>query len=164
MAAGRLDEAARNYTAVLHTHPNDVSANLAMGEICLRKTDYSCAESFLKQVLTAVPENNYAEYLLGIVYLKTGRFDDVLDITTTLALQHAVGYDVQGLFAAALEGKGNFALAGDRYLKMRRYDDAIAAFTKALRRDSHDEFSKRGLAEAYRAKDMNANKEGNNSK
>jgi len=155
LAAGKLDDAARNFTMVLEKRPNDIAASLGMGQICLRKTDYSCAESFLNRTLVADPTNNYAEYLLGTVYLRTGRFDDVLEISQTLFLRGAIGPDEQVLFAAALDGKGNHALAGDRYLKLRRYDDAITAFAKALQQKTDDENSKRGLIQAYRAKGMN---------
>src|SRR5258708_9918323 len=47
MAAARLDEAAWNYTAVRHAHPTDVSANLAMGDICLMKTADIFADAYL---------------------------------------------------------------------------------------------------------------------
>jgi membrane associated rhomboid family serine protease/Tfp pilus assembly protein PilF len=153
--AGKLDEALNKVMTVLAVKPNDILAKIELGNICLKKGDYICAESSLKSALSADPENNHAEYALGLVYLQTGRFDEALAAAEDLFRRKAVGYDEQALFAAALDGKGEHGLAGDHFLTFKRYDDAIASFQSALRQKPDDEHSKHGLAEAYRAKGMN---------
>jgi len=153
--AGKLDEALNKVMIVLAVKPNDILAKIELGNICLKKGDYVCAESSLKSVLASDPENNHAQYSLGLVYLHTGRFDEALAAAETLFRRKALGYDEQALFAAALDGKGEHRLAGDHFLTLKRYDGAISSFQSALRQNPGDEHSRRGLAEAYRAKGMN---------
>jgi membrane associated rhomboid family serine protease/Tfp pilus assembly protein PilF len=153
--AGNLDRALNEVRTVLATKPNDVLANIELGQICLKKKDYVCAESSLQLALAASPENNHAEYLLGLVYLRTGRPDAALTAAKNLFRRRAVGDDEQTLFAAALDEKGEHALAGDHFLTLKHYDDAIASFQTAMRQDPNDEHALRGLVQAYRAKGMN---------
>jgi membrane associated rhomboid family serine protease/Flp pilus assembly protein TadD len=154
-AENRLDDATGKLSAVLREHPNDVLANVIMGDIYIREGNYVQAEMSLRHALATDPHSNAAERLVGLVYLKTGRFDEALDCTTRLMKNGDFSPEAQALFADALEGKGNHALAGHEYFTLRRYDDAITSFEKALKQKPDDEASKHGLAEAYRAKGMN---------
>ncbi len=151
--AGRFDEAARDARLVLVEQPDNVPANILLGDACLGKTDYICAESSLERALRKDSGNSAAEYLLGQVYVRTGRFDDASKIATKL-LRDSPG-EGQDLFIAALEGKGEFAAAGDFCLSLHRYDEAVTAFKQALQSNPNDLHSKRGLTQAYQSKGIN---------
>jgi membrane associated rhomboid family serine protease/cytochrome c-type biogenesis protein CcmH/NrfG len=153
--ADKLDDASRYLMMVLEKRPNDVQANVITGAVYIEKADYAHAEASLKRALAVDSHNTSAEYTLGLVYLRSGRFDDALDITAKLLQRGVMGVDEQALFAAALDGKGNHVLAGDTYLDLHYYDEAIASFQKALQQKPDDEHSKQRLAQAYRAKGMN---------
>jgi len=155
VADNRLNDAERYADLVLQKHPSDEEANVVLGDIYVRQEDYSRAERPLQRATAADPNNRSALYLLGVVYLRTGRVQDALDITTKLIQIGAVGVKERELFADAVKAKGEFDLAGDQYLHLQRYDDAIDAFRAALLRNPNDIRSKRGLVAAYRANGMN---------
>jgi membrane associated rhomboid family serine protease len=150
----RLDDAARFANRVLEQHPQDPAANTLLGGIYIQKEEYKRAEPLLRAAVAADPQNRSALYLLGLVYLRTGRFDSTLDITTKLLKLRAVGEKERGLFADAVNAKGEFELAGDQYLSLDRYDEAINAFKSALKVDPANSRAKQGLIRAYRAKGM----------
>jgi membrane associated rhomboid family serine protease len=158
MEAGRFDEAARNATIVLKRRPNDALTNYLMGEIYFRRLDYTRAESSLKRALASDPEYTRAEYLLGLVYLRTERFDDVVGIATKLSQSrhgHPTMEEEGALFGAALDGKGQHADAGDYYLGHKLYDKAIDSFWLGLRQNLGDQRCRLGLVRAYRANGRN---------
>jgi membrane associated rhomboid family serine protease/cytochrome c-type biogenesis protein CcmH/NrfG len=155
LAADKLDDASRYLMMVLQKRPTNVSANVIMGAVFLQKADYAHAEASLKRALAVDPRNNSAEYFLGLVKLRTGRFDEALDSAMKLIQSGANGVEEQELYSAALEGKGEHALAGDRYLKLRRYDEAIVSYKAAIRQKPDDEHSKRGLEQALSARGLN---------
>lgn len=155
VADNRLDNAIWYANQILEKRAHDPAASVLLGDIYIQKEEYDRAEPVLQNAVNAAPDNASALYLLGVVYLRTGRVQSALDITTKLLKIHAVGPKERGLFADAVNAKGEFDLAGEQYLSLDRYDDAIHAFQSALKQNPDDTRSKLGLIRAYRANGMN---------
>ena len=119
------------------------------------------------------PKNLEARFDLGVVYLSEKRNDDAKSTFQEILAQDAnsgLGHYGLGLvfedqhnYSAAIEefqkatsGRhppGLYSEMGNAYAKLKRYDDAIAAYLKEReRRDDPD--LENALADAYQAKGM----------
>jgi rhomboid protease GluP len=159
LRANHYQQAEAEFQRVLRQHPNDVFTNITLGELYSRQNRLSEAESLLKRALAVDPTNEKAEIALGFVYLQEDRFHDAQGCVTRLLANRHIGPDVQELFAGALAGEGDFALAGHQYLKLKMYDEAIDNLRKALNKTPSNKDVVHELAEAYRAKGMTAEAE-----
>jgi tetratricopeptide (TPR) repeat protein len=65
---GNFDEAASAYELYHAQHPNDLISALNLGAIRLYQNDLAAAEPLLRAVLTADPNNEHAQRLLGELY------------------------------------------------------------------------------------------------
>ena len=135
---------------VLKQQPNLVEAHFALAHAYLAREQYAEAEAEFKRVIALEPKNLEAQFDLGIVYLSQKRNEDAKSTFQQMLAQDAdsgqghyglglVLEDQQNYSAAIEEFKmasaglhppGVYYEMGNSYAKLKRYDDAIAAYQK----------------------------------
>jgi predicted Zn-dependent protease len=100
MAAGRPDQAARLFDALLALDPHDVSAGVGAAMAAMTRRDFRTAEDLLRQAARHDPGAHVVRLQLAIVYARTGR-----RLEAMAEAQRAVSLGAPpDLAAAALEG------------------------------------------------------------
>ncbi|MCA8094055.1 tetratricopeptide repeat protein [Burkholderia anthina] len=116
--AGRFDDAAREYLAVLAKEPDNPQALHLYGVLQFQRGAADAAEALLRQSI-AIEPGTRALSDLGAIAGERGRIDE--------ALEH---------FAAALRATPDdvqtLVRRGNTLIGLRRYDDALASFDRAL--------------------------------
>ncbi|UEP31333.1 MULTISPECIES: tetratricopeptide repeat protein [unclassified Burkholderia] len=117
-SAGRFDDAAREYLAVLAKEPDNPQALHLYGVLQFQRGAADDAEALLRQSIAIAPGTR-ALSDLGAISGERGRIDE--------ALEH---------FAAALrtapDDVQTLVRRGNTLIGLRRYDDALASFDRAL--------------------------------
>lgn len=169
----RGDEVAR-LRAVIRQAPNLVQAHFALAQTYLARQQFPEAEAEFKRVIELQPTNIEARFDLGLVYLSQKRVDDAKSAFTQILAQDAnsaeghyglglVLADQQDYPAAIEEFKkatsgprlsGVYYEMGNSCAKLKRYDEAIAAFLKEKEITGEDPDLENALADAYQAKGM----------
>ena len=167
-------DAVARLQAVVKQQPNLVPAHFALAQAYLARGRYQEAEAEFKRVIELQPGNTEARFDLGLVYLSEKRSDDAKSVFTQILAQDsnsAEGHyglglvlaDQQNHEAAIEELKkatsgprlsGVYYEMGNSYAKLRRYDDAIAAYTNEKERSGDDPDLENALGDAYQAKGM----------
>jgi membrane associated rhomboid family serine protease/Tfp pilus assembly protein PilF len=158
---------------IVKQRPNFVPARLALAQGYFNQADYTRTEAELKQVLKLQPQHAGARTLLGMVYLNQNRPQDAKDTFTQLLTQEPNSPDAHFGLGLALTAEQNDQAAieeyknaaridphfagvnynlGVSYAKLKRYDDAIAAFLKERQQSGDDYDIETALADAYQAK------------
>lgn len=169
----RGDNVAR-FQAIVKQQPNLVPAHFALAQAYLARQQFPEAETEFKRVIELQPGNIEARFDLGLVYLTQKKFDDARSTFTQILTQDnnsAEGHYGLGLvfagqqnYSAAIEEYKKAAsesrLAGVYYeignssAKLKRYDDAIAAYVKEKETSGDDPDLENATADAYEAKGM----------
>lgn len=160
--------------AVVKQQPNLAQAHFALAQAYLARGQNPEAEAEFKRVIELQPGNLDAQFDLGLVYLSEKRLDDAKSAFTQI-LAHdtnsAEGHYGLGLvladqenYPAAIEEfkkatsgsrlSGVYYEMGNSYAKIKRYDDAIAAYLKEKEKVGDDPDLENALADAYEAKGM----------
>ena len=167
-------DAVARLQAVVKQQPNLVPAHFALAQAYLARGRYQEAEAEFKRVIELQPGNTEARFDLGLVYLSEKRHDDAKSAFTQILAQDsnsAEGHyglglvlaDQQNHEAAIEELKkatsgprlsGVYYEMGNSYAKLKRYDDAIAAYTNEKEKSGDDPDLENALADAYQAKGM----------
>ncbi|NTZ84646.1 tetratricopeptide repeat protein [Burkholderia metallica] len=117
-SAGRFDDAARDYLAVLEKEPDNPQALHLYGVLQFQRGEADDAEALLRQSIAIAPGTRVLSDL-GAIAGERGRVGE--------ALEH---------FAAALrttpDDVQTLVRRGNTLLGLRRYDDALASFDRAL--------------------------------
>jgi rhomboid protease GluP len=160
--------------AILKQQPNLVQARLALAQAYLQREQYPEAEAEFKRVINLQPGNSEARYELGLAYLSEKRTDEAKNAFAQILAQdanNAEGHYGLGLvleeqqdYSAAIEEfqkatpaprlQGVYSEMGNSYAKLKRYDEAIAAYLKEKEKYGDDRELEAGLADAYQAKGM----------
>jgi rhomboid protease GluP len=170
---GKVDEAIPELQRALQHEPNNIEIHWYLAHAYMMKSQHSQAESELQRILALDHNNNAARYNLGMVYINQGKLADArktfMDMLT-LNPKDADAHHGLGALASA-EGNHESAVAeykqaveldpedgdyyslGMAYMKLKKPDDAIAAF-KLGQEMYYDSRIDLALAEAYRAKGM----------
>jgi rhomboid protease GluP len=170
-------EAITELQAAVRQRPNYLPARFELAHAYFDQKNFSLAEAELQRVLAIVPNNEAARYELGIVYLNTQRVPAAKDLFTQMVKANGNdGYAHFGL-GRALAAEQNYASAIDEYKRaaqlepdlesvhyrlglaqseMKSYDDAILSFARQKEVRGDDLGTEMALAEAYRAKGMQA--------
>jgi tetratricopeptide (TPR) repeat protein len=151
--AGRLDEAAQLYRAVIKVAPGHFGALHYLGLVCTQQHKFDEALALLQQAVAIEPNSAEARTNLGIALAALGRPEDaVAQYQGAIALQpdhieahNNLGIVLQALkrqedaaaeFAAALALKPGSAFVlnnlGSALAALGRHDEAIAAYQKAI--------------------------------
>jgi predicted Zn-dependent protease len=159
-------------------HPESARAiHYHLAQLYVEKKDLNGAERELVQVLASQPKGEQILNDLGQVRLEMHKtaeaeqtFEQLLALNPQSAEAHAglgavafaEGNNAQALKelaqAEALNGRleGVHEQQGACLLKLKRYDEAIAAYQKEIAVSGESPEVERGLAEAYKAKGMTA--------
>jgi rhomboid protease GluP len=167
-------DAVARLQAVIKQQPNLAAAHFALAQAYLGRGQYPEAEAEFRRVIELQPGNLDAQFDLGLVYLSEKRLENAKSAFTQI-LAHdansAEGHYGLGLvladqenYPAAIEEfkkatsgprlSGVYYEMGNSYAKMKRYDDAIAAYLKEKEKVGDDPDLENALADAYEAKGM----------
>lgn len=128
-SAGKLDEAAEMYKAILQTSPDVPEVHQNLGSIYLQKKDYAAAEAAYAKALELRPNSSDIAASLAAVYRESGQADKAMALMTKAAGDNP--NDAKAQF-----NKGIYLLNANQS------EDAIKAFEAAVAADP-------GMAEAY---------------
>ena len=170
-------EAIRELQRLVGKDPKYISGHFALASAYQRAGQYREAEAELQRILEIEPDNRWANYRLGIMYVRESKIEEAKKHFNGRIARNAKDSDAHyglGLALAAEENheaairefgaatqletgaSGAFYEMGNSYLKLKKYDDAIAAFLQGQKRAGDDSYLESGLAEAYQAKGMKA--------
>ena len=173
----KTDEAISELQAVIRQRPNYLPAHAELADQYFHQKKYDLAEAELQHILKVQPHSEEARYELGMVYLDSQRVAAAKDLFTQMvASDNQDGYAHFGLAMALADGQ-NYAGAVEEYkqaaqlepglatvyyklglaqMQVKNYDEAIAAFGQQQKIRGDDVDNETALAEAYRAKGMQA--------
>jgi membrane associated rhomboid family serine protease/Flp pilus assembly protein TadD len=175
---GKPDAAVPFYESALKLQPGSASAiHFQLARAYYQKKDLNGAEEELEKVLATDPKDELLLNDLGGIRLELHRTADARQSYAQLLAVNPVSAEAHAGLGAAAAAEGNCVLAlkeyaqaaelsprlpetyarqGDCLLRLKRYDDAIAADRKEIQISGDDAATERALAEAYKAKGMNA--------
>ena len=157
--------------------PDFVPARFDLAQAYFSQGDYAKAETQLKRALELQPQNTDARTLLGMVYFNENRAQDAKDAFELAINQDANNGEAHFGFGLALAAEGNHPAAveefktaarlapgadgvnynlGISYAKLKRYDDAIAAFLEEKKISGDGAEVENALADAYQAKGLSS--------
>jgi membrane associated rhomboid family serine protease/Flp pilus assembly protein TadD len=173
-------EAIGELQAVVRQRPDYLPAHFELAHAYFDAKKYDLAEAELQRVLALRPNNEATRYELGMVYLNTQRDPAAKDLFTQMVKADGNdGYAHFGLGMALAAGQ-NYPDAIEEYkraaqlepglesvnyrlglaqMQVKSYDEAIAAFLRQTQMRGEDLDTETALAEAYRAKGMQAEAE-----
>jgi tetratricopeptide (TPR) repeat protein len=108
----RTDEAVAAFRRVLRLDPEDVGANVNLGQLYAQQRDYKDAISAFRTALAAEPYNGTALYNLGTALLRAGQREE--------------GQRVMARFQE-LRQLGSATTIGQNYMEQGRYAEAVAS-------------------------------------
>ena len=108
----RPEEAIANFQKVLRVDPNDVGANVNLGQLYAQQRKYPEAVAALRLAIAAEPYNATALYNLGTALIRAGQRDE--------------GQKVIAQFQE-LRQRGSGTTLGNNYLEQGRYAEAVAS-------------------------------------
>jgi len=108
----RMDDAVAPFQQVLKLDPNDVGANINLGQIYSQQRKYVEAIAVFRTALAAEPYNSTALYNLGTTLIRAGQREE--------------GQKVIQRFQE-FRNRGSASSLGNTYLEQGRYADAVAS-------------------------------------
>ncbi len=157
---------------IVKQRPDFAPARFDLAQAYFSQGDYAKAEAQLKRALELQPQNADARTLLGMVYFDENRAQDAKDAFEQAISQDANNGEAHFGFGLALAAEGNHPAAveefktaarlapgadgvnynlGVSYAKLKRYDDAIAAFLEEKKISGDGPEVENALADAYQA-------------
>jgi membrane associated rhomboid family serine protease/Tfp pilus assembly protein PilF len=155
--------------------PTYAPGHIALAKVYFGERQFAAAEKELQRALELDPKNVEAELELGNVYLNQNRPQDAKNVFAAVIAQDGNNADAHfgmGLALAAAQndqaaieeyqtairldpesGGVNYNL-GLSYFKLRKYDEALAAYLKEQQQSGDTEQLETSLAEAYQAKGL----------
>jgi len=178
---GRIDAAIPLYEKAVKLRPGSAGAlHFQLARLYSQKKDLNGVERELQQVLAAYPKDEEVLADLGAVRLEAHRTAEARQSYEQLLAQNPASAEAHAGLGAVAFVEGNMAQAlkeyqqaeainghlpevhyreGECLLRLKRYDEAIAAFRKEIEVSGEDASAEGGLAEAYDAKGMTAEAE-----
>lgn len=149
LAANRLDEAEGHLRKALELEPESPAVMAALGDLALSRGEHERAVELVEQALAVVPEATRLHYTLGLAYRGLGDLDKAAE---HLGSRGGVGVKVSDPLEDELEelasGERIHLLEGRRAFDAGRYEDAAAAFQKAVEADPRSARARINLATA----------------
>lgn len=161
--------------AIVKQQPNLAQAHAALGQAYFNREQYSQAESEFKRVLELQPQNMPARFNLGVTLLNERRPEDARAAFTQMLAQDANSADAHYGLGLALADEDKYQAAidefktaaglnpqisgiyleiGNCYGKLKRYDEAIAAYLQEKEKTGDGPELETALSDAYQAKGM----------
>jgi len=177
LETGRTDEAIAQLQTAVRMQPGNIDWRLDLAQAYLSKSQFAQAEEELKQALQVQPKNADILNSLAYCYFSEKKFSEARQVYLHMVeLDHnsAPAHFGLGMIAGA-EGKHQDAIheytaaagidpslngvyynVGHSYAELKNYDAAIAAYQREQRLSGDDSDIENALAQAYRAKGMQA--------
>jgi membrane associated rhomboid family serine protease/Flp pilus assembly protein TadD len=175
---GKIDAAVPYYDAALKMSPGSASAiHYRLAQAYFEKKDLAGAERELQKILVASPKDEQALNDVASIRLEQHRNEDARQSFLQLLAVNSQSAEAQAGLGAVDFAEGNFTVAlheyergaalnprlpevnerqGECRMRLKQYDEAIAAFRKEIEASGDDAGTERALAEAYQAKGMRA--------
>jgi Flp pilus assembly protein TadD len=175
---GKIDAAIPLYEAALKLNPGTASAiHYRMAQAYWEKKDMAGVERELQKILVAEPKNEQVLNDLGGIRLEQHRNEDARRSFLQLLAVNPQSAEAHAGLGAVAFAEGSFTVALQEYeqteelnprlpgihdkqgecrMRLKQYDEAIAAFRKEIEASGDDAGTERALAEAYQAKGMRA--------
>lgn len=177
--ARAFEEAEGNRVAqlqlLLRQQPNSAPLHVALAQEYFNRQQFPEAEAEFKRVLELQPQDAEARFNLGMSYLSEKRYDDAkatfaqfdgsnsqspfahYGLGLVLADQHNDQAAIEEFKKALSSGapiSGLYLELGNSYARLKKHDDAIAAYLKEKETSGDDPDIETALSEAYTAKGM----------
>lgn len=152
LSQGYPDVALRELAVSLKKRPDSVLANELAAEAYLTKADYLKAEAALEKALARDRGNDHMTYLLGMIYMHTGRCNEAHALALKLGARNVKNPEAWSLNRTPCDMAG----VAERDLNEGKVDLAIMVYRIALHDDPDNYRAQLGLANAYRAKGLPA--------
>ena len=175
LSENRPDRAIAQLQAMIRQQPNLAPAHYALGQAYFNQERFSEAEAEFRRTLELQPQNAGARFDLGLVYLGEKRFEDGRNAFAQMLAQNANSADGHYGMGMALAGEENHQAAveefktairlgpqasgvyyelGRSYVRLKMFDEGIAAYLQEKENNGDDADLETALAEAYEAKGM----------
>ena len=79
-AAGKMEEAIREYQTILKKYPNSIYALSNIGVVRFQQKDYAESEKVLREALRQSPNDAFSNSVLGVVLLQLGKLEEAEDV------------------------------------------------------------------------------------
>ena len=173
LLATNPDRAIAELQKIIQRRPQLLSAHFALAHAYFNVKKYPEAEAELQRVLELDPRNDEAKYELGMTYLNQQRIADAKALfegwvkrdAKTVDAHYGLGLTLRdaGDCDAAIreyettlqlepQSEGVYYDIGQCDNRLKKYDEAIEAFTKEQKLNGDDQYIEGGLAEAYKFK------------
>jgi rhomboid protease GluP len=160
---------------IVKQNPNLAAAHFALGRAYFERDQYPQSEAEFKRVVELQPQNSDARFNLGLAYLNDKHSDDAKAAFNQILALDSSNPDGHYGLGLVLADQGNDAAAidefkkaaddgtqisgvyyemGNSYAKLKKYDDAIAAYLKEKEKNNDGPDIENALANAYQAKGM----------
>jgi tetratricopeptide (TPR) repeat protein len=160
---------------LVRDEPNSAQLHGALAQAYYNRQQFPQAEAEFKRFLELQPENLSARFDLGMSYLNDKRYDDAKSTFSQMLAQDAKNAEGHYGLGLVLAGQENDQAAidefkaaaaqpsqissiyyamGSSYMKLKKYDEAIAAYQKEKDSSGDDPDLESALADAYQAKGM----------
>jgi membrane associated rhomboid family serine protease/Tfp pilus assembly protein PilF len=160
---------------IVKQRPNYAPAHLALARAYFNQGQSTEAEAEFKRALDLDPQSSEARIDLGVEYLNQKRLTEAKEEFKQALVQDPSDGDAHMAMGLALAAEDNnqaaieefknaerlktdfpglYSEMGASYLKLKMYDDALAAYNKEEEKSGDNAGIENGLADAYQAKGM----------
>ncbi len=136
LRAGKLDEAESVLESVMERHPGDPGGGVLLGAINYRKGNYSLAESYLSDYVSADSSPLAARKMLAAIHLKQGRPREAFLLLKDTLDVELKDPSLDVLVGLAALGMGNYQLAEHHLTRAREHGRRSKTLLLALARIS----------------------------
>lgn len=122
-----------------------------IGSLFVKVKDYEMALTYLDKCLAINPKNYHAFYNKAVLYLEQKDYQTALDfMNKTIADERSHKYSERRIF----DERTIWTIRGEVYLRLGRYDEAIADLEKEIEDNPINSFAYKCLAEVYKEKNL----------
>jgi membrane associated rhomboid family serine protease/cytochrome c-type biogenesis protein CcmH/NrfG len=160
---------------IVKQQPNSAQLHALLAQAYFDHQQFPQAESEYKRVLELQPQSAEARFNLGMTYLSEKRYDDAKEAFAQLGAQDSTSPyahygtglvlseqrndqaaidEFKNALSSGAEISGAYLEMGNSYARLKRYDDAIAAYLKEKEASGDNSEIENALADAYAAKGM----------
>ncbi|GAU09127.1 tetratricopeptide repeat protein [Desulfoplanes formicivorans] len=111
-------QAKDNFVKAIASEPDSLEANLGLVKSFIYLNQHENAKQYINNVLRLEPDNDDVKFLQGIIYYREGRFDESLQVVSSLPESKRTTTE--------------YYLLGQNYIKLHKLDDALNILTRGL--------------------------------